>query len=498
MAPGDGSPTPLADSVSTDDLQRIAQLGDLTRYLSSPATEQAPPANPLPLPVAASQTAYSNLYAMARQMGINPLISMLWAAFWAFVVGAVSIVVTWITKLASLLFTPILAAVLGALDSIRKGLDPSIGLLAVSVLNEFLGTDFTAAHLPFGTGTGDHLTRARAIGSILMTQLETEFAPPGGVNVVPSVAPAATFSGLAVNFGLATGILASIGGAFPVGHLEELRELGEEVAKNIGLGRLVRRALTPLVTVLVSQPMQWYLNQKYHPTQIPAGMLFNPYAGGFVDPALLHQTLDLEGWSTDKINALVSLHSRKLSLADVEALYRQGTWSQQQTLDYLVRLGYPADVAPTVLQAFAIQRTDPWITKLVSEIESEVKAGAVLLEELVTVVNGLPILQVEKDIIIGTAQYKVKAHHGKVHTLGHGQLVTAFEHGLLTATDLTDHWTAQGYSAADQQVLLAEVLLTAGKLAEAKKVAQFNYDAKVAKAFKAGLPQPPPPAILSS
>jgi hypothetical protein len=498
MAPGDGSPTPLADSVSTDDLQRLAQVGDLIRYLATPGTEPPPPATPLPLPVTSANANFANLYAMMRQMGINWFVASLWAAFWASIIGAVSAIVTVLTKVASLLFTPILAAVLGALDSVRKGLDPSIGLLAVSVLNEFLGTDFTVQHLPFGTSSGDHLTRARAIGTILMQQLETEFAPAGGGAPVPSVAPAATFSGLAVNFGLATGILAAIGGAFPIGHLEELRELGEEVAKNIGLGRLVRRALTPLVTVLVSQPMQWYLNQKYHPTQIPVGMLVNPYAGGFVDPTLLHQTLDLEGWSTDKINALVALHSRKLSPADVEQLYRAGQWTQQQALDYLVKLGYPVDLAPTVLLAFTLHRQDSWITKLVSEIETEVKAGTVTLDELEQIVSGLPLLQLEKDVINATAAYKVKAHHGKVHTLGHGQLVTAFEHGLLTGSDLTDHWTAQGYSAADQQVLLAEVLLTAGKLAEAKKVAQFNYDAKVAKALKAGQPQPPAPAILSS
>jgi hypothetical protein len=498
MAPGDGSPTPLSDAVSTDDLQRIAQLGDLVRYLGTPATEPAPPASPIPLPSKSAQVTYANLYAALRQMGANVLVAMFWAGFWAALVGVIGILAGWLGQIAGLVVGPLLDAFLTALDGLRKGIDPAIGILAVGILQELLGAEFSQAHLAVSTDVAGHIARAEEIGALLQGQLVQEFSPTNGNQAVASPVPAQRFTGFAVNFGVATGILAAVGGMLPIGHMNELRELGEEVARNIGLGRLVRRALSPLIDIMVAQPYRWYLNQKYHPTQIPAGMLFNPYAGGFVDPKIVHDTLDLEGWTTEKINAMIALHARKLTPGNVEELYRYGTWTEQQALDYLVKLGYPADVAPTVLQAFTVTRAQSWITKLVSEIETEVKAGNVPLAEFEQIVAGLPLLQLEKDVINATAAYKVKAHHGKVHTLSHGQLVTAFEHGLITGSDLTDHWTVQGYSAADQQVLFAEVLLTAGKLAEAKKVAQFNYDAKVAKALKAGQPQPPAPAILSS
>ena len=208
----------------------------------------------------------------------------------------------------------VLKLILALLDGFRKGVDPEVGQLSVMILNEFLGTDFTDTNLPMGLGTGDHLARARAIGGLLMTQLETEFAPAGGGPVVPTSAPAQTFSGLAVNFGLASGIMGLIGGMVPSGTVDELRELGEEVARNVGLGRLVRRALMPLVQILVAQPPTWYYQH-----EVPAHAVQRGHVGESVprqraaSATQLYNAMHLLGYSDDKIQAFIQLHQKRLN-----------------------------------------------------------------------------------------------------------------------------------------------------------------------------------------
>jgi hypothetical protein len=44
-----------------------------------------------------------------------------------------------------------------------------------------------------------------------------------------------------------TGFLAMVGGAVPFVHFDELKETGEMLEKSLGIGRLTRQALRPLI-----------------------------------------------------------------------------------------------------------------------------------------------------------------------------------------------------------------------------------------------------------
>jgi len=79
----------------------------------------------------------------------------------------------------------------------------------------------------------------------------------------PGAKAAQTFAGYGVNFGVQNGILALIGSLVPETRLDEVREMGVEVAQNLGLGRLMRVALRPLVQTLIATPYTHELNTRY-------------------------------------------------------------------------------------------------------------------------------------------------------------------------------------------------------------------------------------------
>lgn len=481
--PGGGSAPPgISDVVSQEDLTRWAQLAGVLQYLTQPVSEPGPPASPIPLPNATAKVDYDNIYAMLRQLGVPAWAAVLWAAFWASVTGVIGLLAGWLGQVAGLVVGPLLGAFLTALDGLRKGIDPDVSILAVGILQELLGTEFTTATINTDTDVAGHIARAGQVGALLTGQLISEFTPANNGVAVPSSAPAERFTGFAINFGIATGILAAVGGMFPVGHLNELRELGEEVARNIGLGRLVRQALMPLVHIMVALPYTWYLNTKYHPTQFNEGMLVNPFSATLLGHDKLYAAMDLLGYSTDKIDAFVKMHQKKFTPAEALLLVDNAIWQRQTAVDYAKTLGFPEELADTALGLEEMKRERGWYEKLISELETDVVRGAITLEEFAQILNGtsatttvagttlpasqgLPFSQAEKDIILATVTYKYAARKRvRPERLSEGELAAAFEAGLITATDLTDYWTARGLPEKDQNIRLLLILLRLSRL----------------------------------
>jgi hypothetical protein len=466
----------ISDVVAPSDLNTWAGIAGVMRYLAAPLDPPPAPTVAWPLAVSTMANAYSNTYAGLRQAGVDHVASVTHSGMWSAFLGELGSFAAWLVQLLALVLTPGAQVILTGLDAMRKGIDPSVATLAVSVLNEFLGTDFTQQNLPLGLGTGDHLARAQAIGQLLMTQLTAEFAPPAGTAVGPSTVPAATFTGLAVNFGIASAIMGIIGGLVPWGHVDELRELGEEVAQNIGLGRLVRRALQPLVQILVSKPMEWWVNTSYTPTQFSLSELVNQYAMTQLPQDQLFKAMNLLGYSADKIQAFIQMHQKRLTVSDVYMLVQNGGWTADQAAAYVATLGYPQDLNAAVFGLEDLREQMKWYDKLVAEMETEVKAGTLQLTEFSQVLATLPYSKAVQNIITATVEYKVKAHVGKpLRQLSIGQLTTAFEQGLVTESDLRQRWSTERYSDEDQDILMFLLLF-------AQQKAQAAAAAKAAKA----------------
>jgi len=476
----------ISDVVQPQDLTTWAQIAGVLRYLVEPI--EAPPGatGASPIAVGVMADTFLNTYAAARQSGLPHVPAVRNASTLATLLGIPGDVGAWIGQTFGLILGPFAAGALAFLDGLRKGIDPTVGNLAVQVLNEFLGTDVTVDQMPFGLGIGDHLARARSLGQLLLTQLTTEFAPAAGGAIAPSTAPAATFTGLAVNFGIASAIMGVIGGLLPEVHMDELRELGEEVAQNIGLGRLVRRALTPLVQILVAKPMEWYLNTQYTPTQFTLSELVNPYAQTALDTKQIFTAMNLLGYSNDKIQAVIEMHRKRLTPADIYLLSNYSSAWDSQAVGYIEKLNYPPELAPTVLLVEELKAERSWTDKLIAELETAVKEGSVTIDEFETVVRGLPYSKAIQDIIIGTVQYKVNTIKPRIAHLSYAQLKTAFDQGFITMSEAVARWTKEGFDQEDIDVLEFLLLFDLQKTETAAA-------AKAAKAAKAGSTTPKVP-----
>jgi hypothetical protein len=428
----------------------------------------------------------------------------------------VTILVALILALVNPFITGLAATVFSTLDQLRKTLDPSFALFASSILNELLGTDYTVDMLPQGTDINAHLQRAETIGFLFHKQLMSEFLGGSGLTIDPTtgaiseptgpagvgeritpatgIKAAARFTGLAINFATATGIIATIGGLVPEVHLDELREIGEQVAKNLGLGRLQRLALAPIVQILLAEPYRWFINELARPTQFGLGEVVNPYTGAVMPASLIWRSLARAGYSDDKIAALLELHRKKLTEADLLTLLEGGHYDQPTVTAQLKRLGYDDTEAEAKTEADHLRAQRPFQDELRSAVTTAYADGHILQGEMESLIDSMPLSDDEKALAKLVAQYKKKVP-SKHLTLA--ELQTAFEKGIIDLAEFTDHLTNYGYSDDDQSILL---LLTLDKLDAQKQKAAAAAARAAAKASKgASSPLPPatPPATSS-
>lgn len=367
--------------------------------------------------------------------------------------------------------------------------------LTAALLGDLLGVEINGAEIFNAFQTRGRIDAMDVAGSKLVDLLKDEFI--GGGELTPESGDAAvrTFLGFVLSFAVRQGNVAFLTSLVPeeFRFADGFREYGEQMAKNLGLGRLTRLAFRPLLDILVATPFKWHLNQTYHPQRFNAGVLGNPFLGLTVDHDMIVRDLDLDGWSADRIAELIKIHQKRLSIEELDLVQRYSTLSQSYLDQALRESGYPDELQGAILSIVELKRADAAVGALVAELETRTADGHITIDQLKAYFDALPLSDLEKRYRLEAAQFKVKSPH-KALTLGEVQ--TGFEQGVLTLDDVQAFLVAQGYSADDTNTLLALTLLKLAKLDEAKQVAQFNYDKKVAAARSKNLPAPPKPAIL--
>jgi hypothetical protein len=476
--------------------------------LTTTVFDIAPPDAPTDIPRLHLEQYFRDTFDIFRKWQMPSYIATLLSG----IIVAMGAFVMLLSHAAVLIVQPFLPAFGGAafqiIDDLRKTLDPQFARFAVAVLNEFLGTDFNVSHLPQGEDVGAHLARAEEIGLLFHRQLLSEFLQNTGITLDPAsgtfseptgpqgagekitpisgVRAAARFSGLAINFGTATGIIGTIGGLVPFVHLDEIREIGEEVARNLGIGRLQRLALAPIVQILLAEPYKWFINEYARPKQFTAGDVVNPFSGSVMDSSLIWRDLAREGYSDDKIAALLELHRKRPTESDLLTLQEGGQLQYDQVLTQLKRMGYDDPGAVTKAEAQHIQAQRPYQDEIRTAVVTAYADGHITRDELQAIVSQLPLSQDEKDLILIAADYKRKVPNKHLTV---AQLESAFEQGILDLAEFTDQLTTLGYSPDDQNTLL---LLTLLKLNKTKEAAAAKAAKAAAAAAKKGGGTPPP------
>jgi hypothetical protein len=143
---------------------------------------------------------------------------------------------------------------------------------------------------------------------------------------------------------------------FDIGHFEHLAALPENIISALGVSRLVRRALTPIVNATCTVPATWDMNKKHRPTLLGASALAKQIARNPAQRETWLEDLRREGYSETRIEALLNEQAKFHSVADLDLLVRASVWSTAQAIKHLRDQGYEQSIAETELQIEKLKR----------------------------------------------------------------------------------------------------------------------------------------------
>jgi len=472
--PTDG-PVPVGfDEVSLQNL-----VNELGKVVQNTQGECPPPNISAAIPVQSLSDLFNFMCGMLAALGVSQFIAHLLAGTVLVPLVALNAGVSIIISIVAPVLAALVGQLLAALDEMRKDLEPSVQNLSVTVLNELLGTDLQVGQVVTGMDMASHIDRAGVIGGLFHNTLIKEFTISTPLDPSDGATNARIFSGMVINFGTVTGTLALLGGLVPFAHIDEIREIGENVARNLGLGRLARLAMQPLIHTLIQLPYSWYFNLQYRPTTFTPAECFNQFALKAMSPTIVHDSLARAGYSDDKIAELIVLHQKEAGVDPLLRAYRYKEISRESTLDLMGTLNYSPSEAAKVVTNYERERLDTHVDGLISAILDAVKFGNVEPGEVQSLLQALPLFDSEINFILARANYLRKTPH---RSLTVAQLESAVEQDIMALDEFEAYLATLGFSTIDAIVIEQLTLLKQKKQEAAAAAKARGAAAKAAKA----------------
>lgn len=276
-----------------------------------------------------------------------------------------------------------------------------------------------------------------------------------------------------------------------MGHFTAFTELPHEVIGALGVGRLVRQALRPLVHATATVPMTWATNAKYRPTKLPAATAIKEYLRGRFDEDTMRASLAMDGYRDEHMDALINEQRKFLSAEDLAWLVWQNTIGVDEATTTLQNYGFDAQTASKHISVQTLKRIDTINRELATAAITAYAERRIEDGDLGQVISATIASDRERALLTSVAQGK-RALHTKPLTPAEAK--QCVEAGVLAVADYRNALDRAGYAseAADALELLLRVQLDAKKSvadhkqqqADAKATATANRTAAAAEAKK--------------
>lgn len=326
--------------------------------------------------------------------------------------------------------------------------------LALLMVTHLLGLEATDELLHEGLKGGTETTVGRAVANVFWKGMQ-----PPSTDLQPGDENALRFMSMVCSLTLNSwyeGLLAeeTIEAVPGLSAASAVSDLGKELINHLGLNRLMRAALKPLVDETMSTPLRWKVNTLYRPSRLGASAIVRQIARGRWSREQGFRDLQQQGYSDDRIEAILNEAARFLSLDDAMLLVRNGTWTEDQIVEDLGHQGYDESIARLLLVAFKEKRLLAIRDNIISTAITAYAARDIdepAFRKIVKEAVPDPAEQ-QEHLILGGTQRELKKNR-----LNHGEVKDGVKAGILSFRDYRRWLDQQRYSPDD--ALTLELLL---------------------------------------
>lgn len=271
------------------------------------------------------------------------------------------------------------------------------------------------------------------------------------------------------------------------GKFTALSDIPDQIIHTLGLSRLVRQALRPLVNATCTTPATWYYNKQYQQHLLSAAEVAREIARDKMTRDAALEELSRDGYSPDRIDAIINAALKFMGAADLYWLVRAHEWDIGNARQHLQDSGYDAGTAALLIEIEQIKIINAFEDQLATAAVDAYAAGRISDSALDGYVRGSTFTDQHiaqlKELAIGK-----KALAAKPLTAAEAEACVLA--GVLAYSDYRDALRLE--NRTDDAITSLELLLRAkadAKTSIAEHKVQQAADAAKAKADKAAAAQ---------
>lgn len=381
----------------------------------------------------------------------QPLIAGTISALYVLVNVVISGAVLGAVSVASTVATVILKSV----DKAKQENTSEFNDVLAASLSEFFGVEISGSELPSGQGPNGAANRNAAIGAKVNEMLAQQLGGVRELQPQDGASNAKALTGFALNYAISAAFIGILTEAESLGFLKNFKDLGEDTAAALGLGRLTRQGLQPLIRNMVQQPYDLYLRSQTRPDRLTESQYIHGFHHGDFDEAFVRAKLAEKGYPDKEIDRLFLELAAHLAEADILRLIRYGDITKDEGVDELNVQGIPKITAQRLLRATELSRADSLVNSYVNKIESQYINGFIDEDTFNKLLDEVPWTDEEKKWERNFVGVTLDAPQT---TLSYSQVKDGIVSGILDF-DYLDRWMRnQGYSDEDQLYLEFDIL----------------------------------------
>lgn len=419
----------------------------------------------------------ADINAKAAAWGIGQNMPWLINNFVQAFVGVIGVVIRLTTRIAT--------EAVSALNTLLEQDNPELGRMATTILGTLFGQDITAA-IPGGIiNPGNLQDTAGAVGHAVLGAVFGSIDLSGGATLAPGTDRAEAYLGAITEMTVRGFLLDVLEELVPHWHLQFVHNLEESLISGLGLGRVARTVLHPIVNTLIAEPAQWAINLAYRPKLASPETAIAMWHRGDIGDGELDDILGRQGYGADHIGALKIQHQKHVELASIDVLFGHAVLSDGDASARLKLLGYDDQGAAEVWEATKLKHFESWYVREAEGWLSKLDAGLVDEGQFVDAVRALPLYPGVADQIVAIGHARLEAPR---KALSIAELFTAWTNNILTQGEVNDRLVRMGYSEEDANTLLLTRLAIGNhqhEVADQKAAAQTARAAAIAAAKQA-------------
>jgi hypothetical protein len=397
----------------------------------------------------------------------------------AFIAHPLDTLLTWLAMGLALILSWVLCIVaffMRIISSVDDGAAPGMSAVIKNSLAHVFGLPSGGTtHRKIAAEVSGEQTAAQ-IGQLILNALKSGAPASAGSTLQPSDTAAANFLGLMAKLGVEGWVDGFVAEAIGGEHLASVLELVPIMNDVLGLGRVSRRVLAPLIKVMVADPYTWKLHLDYRPALLPEGAAVREYLRGKLTAAQLDTALGKLGYSPDNIKALINLNTKEVPLSELDYRVAHGHLSIEQALPILKDAGYDDVTARMLLTTAGQKRLDELDAKRMDLYVAAYERGEIDEPTMRAAIDASFITDAEKALQDAMAITKRQLN---VKHLSLGDVEKMIKAHIMNLDDLRIWMTRENYPPEEQifleLYLLAEISnadqATAAKKAKAAAAA---------------------------